>query len=656
MNVLSYLTPAILFPLLLLTALACFFGWYWVMLRRRTSTDRLLQGGAGSPALPRERMTFTARAHPMEGRDRLPLLALTLVYAATAFFRLGSTSNPQSFQSFTQGQQVEVAFSEPVYAASLFYYTGLGTGSYNVEISKDGSHWSTLWTYKDEEGNVEDYYWADAAGYEPSYALPQTYADLFKWETITTTNPQSFQYLRITAQTTKEPLELGELAILDQNGEQVDVSGLISSGNGGALFDEQDLVPEASSWFNSTYFDEIYHARTAYEHLRGIYPYEVSHPPLGKLILSVGIALFGMTPFGWRFMGTLFGVLMLPVLYVFLKNLFGKSTVAFCGTALFAFDFMHLTQTRIATIDTYAVFFILLMYYFLYRYLVLPAGTSFRKGAPWLFLSGLFWGIGAASKWTVIYGGVGLALLYFIGLYFKLRDWPKAEAAGERPVLLGTWLAQTLAFSVLCFVLLPAGIYVLSYLPYAAADGTVSLSNLLRIVCNNQAYMLSYHQGVHDTHPYESRWYQWVVDARPILYYMEDGAGYHTRFAAFSNPLVCWGGLLALLSVIVHMVRRRCGKALLIVVAYFSQLAPWFFIGRTTFAYHYFPSILFLCFALAYVINDILELGPPEGRRAVWALTGTGAGLYAAFYPVLIGLSIPTWYAACLRWFYSWPF
>lgn len=65
-----------------------------------------------------------------------------------------------------------------------------------------------------------------------------------------------------------------------------------------ALCDEADTVPASSTYFNSSYFDEIYHARTAYEHLRGVYPYEVSHPPLGKELLALGIALFGMTPLG----------------------------------------------------------------------------------------------------------------------------------------------------------------------------------------------------------------------------------------------------------------------------------------------------------------------------------------------------------------------
>ena len=78
-----------------------------------------------------------------------------------------------------------------------------------------------------------------------------------------------------------------------------------------------------------------------------------THP--GKLIISLGIRIFGMNL--WLAVyGALFGVLMLPVLYHLLKQLFGRTRLCTAGTLLFAFDFMHFTQTRIATIDTYAVF------------------------------------------------------------------------------------------------------------------------------------------------------------------------------------------------------------------------------------------------------------------------------------------------------------
>ena len=65
------------------------------------------------------------------------------------------------------------------------------------------------------------------------------------------------------------------------------------------------------SWWNSSYFDEIYHARTAYEFTQGTVPYETSHPPLGKVLMSWSVSLFGMTPFGWRFAGAVAGILML---------------------------------------------------------------------------------------------------------------------------------------------------------------------------------------------------------------------------------------------------------------------------------------------------------------------------------------------------------
>ena len=43
------------------------------------------------------------------------------------------------------------------------------------------------------------------------------------------------------------------------------------------------------------YFDEIYHGRTGYEQLHKMPVYETTHPPLGKDLIMVGIALFGMT-------------------------------------------------------------------------------------------------------------------------------------------------------------------------------------------------------------------------------------------------------------------------------------------------------------------------------------------------------------------------
>ena len=69
------------------------------------------------------------------------------------------------------------------------------------------------------------------------------------------------------------------------------------------------------------------------------------------------------------------------------------------------------------------------------------------------------------------------------------------------------------------------------------------------------------------------------------------------------------------------------------------------------------PSILFLVFALCYVFDELIEMEPRQGSAALYATTGVAVFLYAAFYPVLIGLSVPRWYTTCfLQWFLSWPF
>ena len=637
------MAPAALWGVVALAICIAFFVYYWRCLKPRPRTLEWITM-AEKRARPRQ-MTLTMKRHPLTRRDIAPILIVTILYAATAFFRLGSFTAPQTCAKFQQNDIITFSFSEEVTVDKFSFYTSLGTGSYRLEYSTGGEGWKSV-------------------------ALEQPYNSLFKWRVLDLTAAEEDKQPvgPITADTFRispnridrdEGLWLAELALWNGDTplypDQVDSAGL-------ALFDEKDQWTTQYTYMNSTYFDEIYHPRTALEHLENVYPYEVSHPPLGKLIMSVGIMLFGMVPFGWRFMGTLFGVLMLPILYIFLKNLFGKTAVACCGTLLFAFDFMHLVQTRIGTIDTYGVFFILVSYYFMYRWLSVPSGTKLRKSVPSLFLSGLFWGIGCASKWTVIYAGVGLALLWLLGLIFKGREWHKALGEAARPRF-SLHVPGTVALSVIFFVIIPVAIYVASYIPYATAaaarDGVEpTWQLLLQQVWDNQVFMFTYHKGVHTPHPYESYWFQWIFDGRPILYYREYAADGLSRslFASFNNPMVSWTGLLAFFALIIQMLRRKSGQALFILIAILSQFVPWLGIGRILFAYHYFPTVLFLVFAISFLMNDMLTRRRTGYKLAVYGFTGVTVALYALFYPVLIGLYVPLWYSsAFVRWMPSWP-
>ena len=215
--------PGMLIALVVLTGIFFFFAYCCAVARPRKGSLEWVALQEQSP------FSFTMPHHPVVRGDLLPMLLITALYAATAFFRLGSFTAPQSALDFGADQSVTVTFSQELHITKLMYFSNLGTGDYNLEISRDGETWYTLWQ-KEEDGK-EVWYWADARGYDPSYALPQAYNDLFKWLEVEPTNPQDAKYLRITGRADKGLLELGELALYSESG-RIDLTG--STEGGGA--------------------------------------------------------------------------------------------------------------------------------------------------------------------------------------------------------------------------------------------------------------------------------------------------------------------------------------------------------------------------------------------------------------------------------------
>ena len=557
---------------------------------------------------------------------------ITLVYGVTAFIGLGDTSAPQSFYIPEADQHATVTLSDSgaYKLGRVMVYAGIGTGSWTV--------------VNDATGNV-------------LFTIPQEYKDVLKWYEIT---PDVYESVEsVTIYGTGTGAQLGEIAFYTAEGSRIDPV----SATDAALIDEQALVPAEPTFRNSTYFDEIYHVRTAQEHLTDIKPYEISHPPLGKLILSLGILLFGLTPFGWRFMGTLFGVLMVPVMWRLVKEFFEDDRVALCATAVFAFDFMHFTQTRIATIDTYAVLFIMLMYLFMWRWL---RDGKLRD----LGLSGLFFAIGAASKWTCLYAGAGLGVLWlwhWIAEGIRANTAPKINRKKQPEALAAQrssyWsaLAKNILFCLGAFVALPLVIYYLSYTPYGTAKGLHGVGmyfskEYASTVLENQKFMFTYHAGLESTHPYSAPWWKWLLDIRPILYYLRYGDGTVTSIAAFVNPVLCWGGLAAIVVCLVYALmsgENHDRRASFIVIGYLAQLLPWVFISRITFEYHYFACTVFLVLALALLFDKLRERGQ---MHLVYLTTGLSVALFALFYPALAGTEVSRKFSTYfLKWLPDWP-
>ena len=194
-------------------------------------------------------------------------------------------------------------------------------------------------------------------------------------------------------------------------------------------------------------------------------------------------------------------------------------------------------------------------------------------------------------------------------------------------------------------------------LPYGKAEGVSLFSrDYTAMVLENQRFMFQYHASIVAEHPYSSRWYQWMLNLRPILYYLEylpDGK--RVSIAAFVNPMICWGGLLCVPVLLYISFRRREWTAAFLLVAYLSGLLPWVFITRLTFEYHYFASSLFLVPMLAYVFW-LMENNTVHGKTFTACFSTVSAVLYICFFPVLNGLPIDNLLGSkLLGWLPSWP-
>ena len=582
----------------------------------------------------------------LDKKDAIIMLTMTIIYLLISLPNLGSIKNPSTFWKPSEpGEYITFSFDKKTDIQRINYLAGIGKGEFILE-------------YKDASGNF----------IKVADIKPNSYTDVFKWNVINVSI--STDTFRFTVQ--KPDAFLYEIGFFEKGSETAsEVKQILefkssphSKGMPHYLIDEPHTVPYKSTYLNSTYFDEIYHARTAYEHINKLEPYEWTHPPLGKLFIAAGIMIFGMCGFGWRIIGTLFGAAMVPIMYIFGKKVFNNKFYAFCTAFLMMFDFMHFTQTRIATIDVYVTFFVILMYYYMFDYYIAKQyAANLKKGLIPLFLCGLFFSLGTASKWIALYGAPGLAILFILKKYREYKD---AQLLESSPKLSSPWskhyvkknLLPTIAWCVLFFIIMPAVIYTLSYLPYKMVPGHEK-TGLISEVISYQKQMYGYHKNLKATHPYSSTWWQWPIIYRPVWYYSasEPGEGMASTISALGNPALWWIGALCFFAACYIAFKKKDKSFIPIITAIVSQYLPWIFISRIAYIYHFFSIVPFIILCTVYVIRHLHEhTRRLLSKKYIYAYLCLNAILFIMFYPVLSGLTVPAWYVKYLTWFGSWCF
>lgn len=551
-------------------------------------------------------------------KDFLCAAILTFIFAALSLFRLGNTYAPQSYYNAdTENRDIVLDFGSYIDVTSISFFLGnLNTRRFSLSAFNEVTG---AWEVINGEAVAES---------------------VFAWNKIDVN--YNLRYLGIVC--IDDTAVLNELVAQGPDGQ---ILLPVNADAYPALFDEQEMFPEVRTYMTGTMFDEVYHGRTAYEFLHGLTTYETTHPHFGKILISLGILLFGMTPFGWRIMSVLFGILIIPLMYLFAKKIFKDTYIATATTALLAFDCMHYTLSRIATIDIFAAFFILLMYYYMFRYLEadhqyrMTKGTSADPFPPKpvytaLALSGISMAFGIATKWTGVYAGIGLAILF---IWHTIVHYPKGQ------------VLRLFFFCCTFFLFIPLAVYILCFIPVV---GYSPYKNLLDKAIQGTIYMFNYHSTLVAEHYYSSPFYEWPVIWMPLL--DANDAVSATKVSAVScmgNPAIWWAGIPCVLYTLYNWIIKRDKKAGFLVIAYLAQYVPWMSVGRITFIYHYFPAILFVILMMGYTMGKIKE-------RFSWGKKATAIYLAAAilcfflFFPVVSGLPVSKEWGLHLRWLKDW--
>jgi dolichyl-phosphate-mannose--protein O-mannosyl transferase len=367
------------------------------------------------------------------------------------------------------------------------------------------------------------------------------------------------------------------------------------------------------------YFDEVYHAKTALQYLRGEPPTEWVHPPTAKLLIAVGVAAFGYHPWAWRLAPAIAGILLAPVFFLLARRVLATERAALLATLLLLLDGVYLVQSRVAMTNVFAVLFQLLSALLLVR-----AATAERLRLGAMAALGLALGLALSTRWTSLFAWGLLGLVYL-----ALR-----RQRAFRP--------RELALGFLAFALLPAAVYLLSYVPWMRQGHTAWEA------IRWQKDIWRYHADLTATHAYFSRWWTWPWLYRPTWYFWWSGDGVVRGIVALGNPAIWWASVPAAAWAAITGVRWRDPRRVFAGAGFFLLYLPWGLSPRTlNFSHYLFEAIPYACLAIGIFLDRVWDGRHPLLPRLYVVVA---FGLFLLFLPFLTAMPV-----AVRLWGYRFP-
>src|SRR5580700_238420 len=331
-------------------------------------------------------------------------------------------------------------------------------------------------------------------------------------------------------------------------------------------------------------FDEIYFPVDAAKDLRQpAESYFDPEPPLAKLLMAPPIAFFGFNSWTWRLSTTLFGSLLVGMMYLVALRLRRDRFFALVTALFICFDGLAFVESRTGVIDIIAIFFVALFYY------VFLLHWQARTRAQWrttLYVMAGIAGLAFAAKLTalaplvvaaglIVIRGIAPYLAAFIPWLRRIAGPGRAEtimwrqAAGPRALLhyiAGGLIALAIfgaSFSryetiqhqdVYFFTACNPAVSGLPGTPKTlnvpvTRVGSLTVPNPVEAIDNIvqiTAASLRYHAEECHSHPYSSLWLTWPIMEHPVLFYASSQSnGSVEQITDMGNPAIWWLGILA---------------------------------------------------------------------------------------------------------------
>ena len=383
------------------------------------------------------------------------------------------------------------------------------------------------------------------------------------------------------------------------------------------------------TWFT---FDEEPFVKNAHSYALSIADNN-DHPPFGKLLISVGMLIFGYNSLGWRFIPLLFGIQTVCLAYWLGRLTFGNKRAGWMAAAFVAADGFFISYSRSGLLDGIMISFMLWG-------MVAALGARTWKG---VIAAGVLIGFSTSVKWsgamTAIPAAVGILLYRRVSIFSIL------------------WLAVVPIVHILIWM------------------GALRLTGKPSDPVSTWKVIIGLYKHHLDLGHYKndltSPWYGWPILMHPVVIKLST-SGLKSRYSSSVGNLLLWATSTLLvvafpITTAVLAIRTRFTRywlmildapttrgALLMLVGWFSFMAPWLATrttrGNYTFSHYYLPCYAFLLVMIA----GLAEYLERKHNRWIAGYIGLAFAVSLYYAPVWGEFAMTAAAAHHRLWFPTW--